>query len=765
MEFSTPTYSQLPWALPEEPPKSPKSDRCTPTKRDFESAFPDTSPDQALKRLRSNSDSQIYHKTHDGNVSNNDTTASDPVSTSYETAKALPEPDPADIKGTPTAEISTGEPDSFANPNFLESLRNYSRDEIRNHIANIKKYSGRDEIDLSTAEMLVDEIMALTATDSAMRDGVSGVRWRISSGLDGMLISPAGAKPNKTPTVSPLSERFSPTAAPRFIDVATSPLASAEFENMATQTEPATTSRDSSILGAKHRSVSDGELWERELELIRRPQPLFRGYCTTVNVPLRKTVARLVSTSYGATADSTKSGYLPNLKSEPTLRYNNLPFISLSDTDDETQGRCAPSSSLVGGGGILYGADGSQFVPSDEEEEDGALFTTHQGSRHQRHLSSNDGSAGDLPDYEYYAIDDNPDPNGATKHTNTSMVSAGDHYHFGVNSPYNYQNEESEASLFVHDDVIGISRSKNRGTKDESQLSSSTRVHHFDGEHNQDGSAWLPGRTQYNRRYMREEQEDSSFYGCGTSADPASHTRKLLRYQDRLTDVGEIPGPRPGLRLKLDDYVHDTGINKEMAGSEQGIKRIIDETFFAGETIDQEQAWRHGWVNDLPKLYKGFPLVENIEFVSLGNHDKPDGDCYWRALAYNLHGTSTRWDIIKAEHLAYLQHVLTDKTHPRHDLYTKLNTQFFESNGPTPGLKFKANLWQLLHMPHSWTPGVIQQITADLYSIHLVTFTYESRKRFCSEVSIRGAYNSRHVFMLFIDGVHFQPLTVNEYLS
>jgi hypothetical protein len=112
------------------------------------------------------------------------------------------------------------------------------------------------------------------------------------------------------------------------------------------------------------------------------------------------------------------------------------------------------------------------------------------------------------------------------------------------------------------------------------------------------------------------------------------------------------------------------------------------------------------------------------------------------ALAYSLQANPARWDLIKAEHLEYLQFVLNDKTHPRHELYAKqLNTQFFESNGPEAS-NFKANLWQLLHMPHAWTPGVMQQVTADLYNIHLVTFSYDADKNMCSEVNVRGASHS-----------------------
>ncbi|KAI0150741.1 hypothetical protein GGR57DRAFT_471408, partial [Xylariaceae sp. FL1272] len=165
-------------------------------------------------------------------------------------------------------------------------------------------------------------------------------------------------------------------------------------------------------------------------------------------------------------------------------------------------------------------------------------------------------------------------------------------------------------------------------------------------------------------------------------------------------------------------------------------------------------------------LYQGFPLIEDIQFIAAGNNHLPNGDCYWRSLSYLLQGSRARWELVKAEHLEYMFHVLSDEHHPRHDLYAKeLNTKFFATRGSAGDHPdFKANLWQLLHMPHTWTPSVMQQVTADLYNIHLITFTLDRQSMSCTEVSIRGVYNSRHVFMLFVDGNHFQPLMPNEYL-
>ncbi|KAI1124656.1 hypothetical protein F5Y10DRAFT_284882 [Nemania abortiva] len=844
MDFPSQTQPLEPQAFPEQPPPSPKSDSCATTKRDFESAFPDllpVKPVKPAKRLRSNSDSLIRPSTGDTGSGNNDATLGDTfecseatADNSYETAQAQPQSPihsalpPEDLQGAPATDINTiDDGDGAVDLDDTERVCNYSRDEIHRHITIIKQNFPGNQIELSTVEMLVDEIMAFTAAENSATQGeISGIRWRIGFLPDGMFISPAEPRSNKTAsqrTTPSLSELISSTPALRSNTIAPSPMASVEFENMATQTEPVTAPHDGV---AQRHSISDNKLWERELELIRRPQPLFRGACITVNVPLRETTSTL---------NSVKGNHKPILKSKLALGNKDIRAISLSDTsEDDGEGGYVRASQRVGGGDMIYGENGAEFFPSDEEEE--AEADVPMGFRipqYQSQFSSNGATVEDLPDYEDYENyeDTNEEAmTGYAENINSSMVPMARSRHFSANN-YGYQNEEDVSSLVVYDDVIGLSRPNNRGciptsrgyaatahmgipadrersrspgrqrTKyfgedpylegryhprryvgvdvtDQSRLSaSSTQAHHKDlddaghkleSQHDQDGLAWLQIGNLYNgksQRYMREEQEDPSFYGYSIGTTFNAETKKTLRYQDRFTDAHEIPGPKTGLRLKLDDYVHETGINKEIAGLEQGIQHVVDKTFYAGETMDEEQAWERGWAKESTKLYKGFPLVENIEFVSAENRIKPTGDCYWRALAYSLHGMPHRWDMIKADHLAYLQHVLGDKTHPRHELYTKLNGQFFESNGPVSTFKFRANLWQLLHMPHAWTPGVMQQITADLYNIHLVTFSYDRRKNLCSEVSVRGAYNSRHVFMLFANNCHFQPLAVNEYLS
>ncbi|KAI0198057.1 hypothetical protein F4808DRAFT_436970 [Astrocystis sublimbata] len=269
-----------------------------------------------------------------------------------------------------------------------------------------------------------------------------------------------------------------------------------------------------------------------------------------------------------------------------------------------------------------------------------------------------------------------------------------------------------------------------------------------------------------NQRYIRDTPESPKFYGLdGTQAN---EVEQLLRYQNRLDAVGAIPGPDVGLRLKLDDYIKDTGSNSAQCGLENKIAGIYFDTYYSGETLDDETAIQQNWTRGKTSLYKGFPLVEDVGFVAAGNHEQPSGDCYWRALAYSLYGTPDRWNQVKADHQVFLSHVLHDQSHHRHKLYSILNAKWFNSSGPMLDGRpkaFQANMWQLLHMPHSWTPGIMQQVTADLYNLHLITFEYSQRTNLCSNVSVRGAYNSRHIFMLYINANHFQPLTPNEHFG
>ncbi|KAI0456454.1 hypothetical protein F5B21DRAFT_467821 [Xylaria acuta] len=647
--------------------------------------------------------------------------------------------------------------------------------------------------------------------------------------------------PSPMPSISELSSVSSGicTFSPSFRGSA-AVIPSPKFENRSTQTEMATIKAENDGLvlpDVRYNSLAHIELWERELESIRRPRPLVDGSYTTVNVPLREPPSQPAPISREITVSTrkdlgNKGNLISKLKSTPgpalqsgavvngNLGCKDFDVISVHDTSDD-EGMAARAS-RVGGGDLIYGMNEVQYVTSDEDEE-----TNLHGPRfrHELQLDGNNGAIDSFSNHRDYDMDEDIQGKEVTQYANQPTASMVSHNYNVFDNDRSYQDEGSNDSLFVSErsgesyrsenwgrpttTTHGCATATNKGSTVRRERSRSpgrqrtgsaektqyreeryypheytrgqppTQIHRE--EQYNTGRVYVKGDSPFTRnvnqyhqvkqRYMRDEPERPQFYGYSDKWSP-KEAENTLRYQDRFNDVGEIPGPKSSLRLDLDRYVKDTGINDDALGLEQDIENVHENTFYAGETLDEEQALRSSWANERTTLYKGFPLVENIGFVTIGNHAKPEGDCYWRALAYILYGRSARWDLIKADHQAYLRHVLSDKTHPRHELYAKLNTQFFETRGTT--LKcgsfivtstFKANLWQLLHMPHSWTPGVMQQVTADLYNIHLVTFEYHKRSNLCSNVSVRGAYNSRHVFMLFMDGCHFQPLAVNECLG
>lgn len=629
-----------------------------------------------------------------------------------------------------------------------------SCDGLRHIIEAMKQDASDTRFDLSAAKALIDHIEAF-----CMTNGLASVDETAKTKANDACNTTA--KPECTQSTSPNSPSPpTPTSATTNVKQSKSTqtdvvIVKQEDSSHAPEI-PRLESAGSTDL-AKFLKYAAEVAWEEELASIRRPKPLFPGHYKTVNVPLRDTVPdqKPVINSLTPQTAST-SGQLQKNAAEI------IDIISIADTSDAEDDKAgAPCSRRVGGGSRGGRAHDEQFLQYS-----------------QRRPVYADEEMSDLPDYE--DSDDNQYHNASCPYGNNHQngrASAGvPTNRNGVNMPA--PNDRGRTSMIAHDTW---SRTRRTGGRERSASPSRRRGDHANGNRYREQRGYRPytddhpTTTQYNKlynqkgpRYIRDKPEDAAFYGY-KNTQPTGKTERSLRYQDRLHDIGEIPGPRTGLRLNLDAYIRDTEINRDATGLEHAISSIISETFYSSETLDAEQAL-NDWTRGSIQLYKGFPLVENIGFIAAENRATPDGDCYWRALASNLYGRASRWSIVKAEHHAYLRHVLLDKSHPRHALYMQLNTQFFETYGPAgprnfTGATFKANLWQHLHMPHVWTPGAMQQVTADLYNLHLVTFTYDSRVNVCSEVAVRGAYNARHLFLLYINESHFQPLAVNEYLG
>ncbi|KAI0863862.1 hypothetical protein F4860DRAFT_468013 [Xylaria cubensis] len=833
-----PFVDRLVWALMQASPQ-PVISESSVEKRDFDSSFP-LSPSRDAKKLCVRSPVHLASdNSNDDALDNSGIDIEDAVEDNETTTTHMPyealqtspasSPDPAPIQEAPAVEIDAPRIDVASQMDDIIKQLEDSSDTIRERIILVKYLR---QVVGDSHSISADEVADLMTTNSSILSETDQMKCNMVK-LYAMMISLYNidvSQPNPQPVPAPSaissiseltpvpSELFTHPPSHRGSEaVASSP----KFENRCTQTEEADTENDSVLSDARYNGLSDVELWERELESIRRLRPLFDGSYTTVNLPLRVSTSQLTPASRRI-PDSVQRGlknkfsFMPGSKSTPApaLWFSTIAggnrgskghdVISVHDTSDDEVEEIHACASRVGGGD--FNMDQVQHAIRGEDEE----TNFHDPRfRHELQLDGNNDAIDGFPNYGGHDMDEGI-RGEVVMHRNRPTVLARPDYDDSEDGN-SYHDEESDNSLFVTNESGESDGSENwdplstnvhgcttvmdegnavrrpRSRSPECQLArvvekrpyrEERHYHHEYKRHQSPAqtcreklvyvkgtSVFARNTNQYGQvkqRYMRDEPESSRFYGYSSTCSPRE-TDITLRYQDRFNNVGEIPGPKTSLRVDLDRYIKDTGINDDVLGMEQEIESVYEKTFYAGETLDEEQALRSSWANEPTMLYKGFPLVENIGFVAIGNHAKPAGDCYWRALAYILYGQPTRWDLIKADHQAYLRHVLGDKTHPRHELHSKLNTQFFESNGPRLG-KFKANLWQLLHMPHSWTPGAMQQVTADLYNIHLVTFEYSKDRNLCSNVSVRGAYNSRHVFMLF-DGTHFQPLAVNEYLG
>ncbi|CAJ2501868.1 Uu.00g047210.m01.CDS01 [Anthostomella pinea] len=565
-------------------------------------------------------------------------------------------------------------------------------------------------------------------------------------------------------------------------------------------------------------SVSNYELWRRELRTIRRPRSLIKpqalGGVKKVSTRLRqppaptkeKPVSAIMKPSSFTSSASTSNRYRSSFmtrpirespKSTPPNAAGLPTIISISDDSDEGNednegyegdegyddyeedeslfvpqfdGDYGDSYRVGGGSGMAtlsttQWSGSSAFTPikdspiiiPDDSDEETELLATH-GSHLTAQSTAQSTSQVIMPSSSAAAVDpsgldlpDYSDMEDGFNYQTTSHRVGGATMAYGPDGAYIVESVEEE---------------------DDDEYLSMTQDNSYDygemgppeGTHGQVLARIEDRPRQQQQAYPQYSRERPSFYGYAASSGSGHQTDHELRYQSRSQRVGCLPSPHGGLRLHLDDYLHDIDA-RTRRDIRNSIGRILEETSWGGFIMDEDESFEREWLQDShSSIIEGFPLVEDIQFLVLGNHKKPDGDCYWRAVSYNIYGTDRHWDLVKAEHLAFMYQVLSHEGHPRHALYAeKLNSKFFSTASVTGLTPFKANLWQLLHMPHAWTPGIMEQITADLYNIFLVTFSYDSNKKECGEVCVRGAYNSRHIFMLYANDAHFQPMTPNDY--
>ncbi|KAI1074593.1 hypothetical protein F5B20DRAFT_586067 [Whalleya microplaca] len=644
-------------------------------KRDYEDAFPASSPTPATKRLRSSSPSTDPSQAGPEEKVSSPLTEPNQSEAGDELERQRLEADQkrSEIVAANLAlQCQQEEEDAKERVQYLE----YARNELKSAIERIKNNTPDGELDNGSIDIMLED---LTEYATTYDDGVDyfkdfrGLRASISTGIS----------PKRESTESPRSP------------------ASHTYVGEETQTELQTTDASTSTSNpythaqtqtAKFTvpTLSSADFFKMELETIRC-EPLIN----TSEVEVQTAERRLRMTI----PEKLRLRRLAQARESNAARKAPREVINL---DSSEEGAKPSMSSRAGGGAVVYGPNGHYIIESSDSNSDGGF----DGDFDSNFDGNIDGTFDDsLQTLVQGELPQNPEEDGDA------------------------DDEETE------EDVRYLA------------------------------SSFVAPPQAPVQQYTGEQP---SFYGFPQCKAHEESTRSELRYQDKHTDVGFLPAPQNGLRLKLDDYLDDVGA-KHRRDPEYQISHLLEHTSWGGHVRSDADALRTSWVHSPGGVYvlRGLPLVEDVDFVVARNDASPAGDCYWRALAYNLYGSGERhWDLVKAEHLGYLHAVLTDRAHPRHALYADtLNARFFSSAGPTErtAATFRANLWQLLHLPHAWTPGAMQQVTADLYNVQVVTFAYNEGTRVVGEVSVRGVYNARHVFMVFHNDCHFQPAAPNSY--
>ncbi|KAK0625180.1 hypothetical protein B0T17DRAFT_508189 [Bombardia bombarda] len=208
------------------------------------------------------------------------------------------------------------------------------------------------------------------------------------------------------------------------------------------------------------------------------------------------------------------------------------------------------------------------------------------------------------------------------------------------------------------------------------------------------------------------------------------------------------------------------------------------------EDSDQESILQNrDWVGYLkravsqrPVLFSGFPMVEDVVFIRHPNRWQPDrsadnkiihdGQCYWTSIALLIYGNASCWLRVKAEHLSFLEKVLSTPNHPRHDFYKRENSHNSKTAASGPGGLHRGdhNIWEKLHIPGCWTGDEMMLLTADVYGVFVVLYKYDSVDTFkwvnkIYDMHTYGAYNSRHIFICYFAENHYEPMIPNNYYS
>lgn len=139
---------------------------------------------------------------------------------------------------------------------------------------------------------------------------------------------------------------------------------------------------------------------------------------------------------------------------------------------------------------------------------------------------------------------------------------------------------------------------------------------------------------------------------------------RLLHYQIRDENVGNMPGPG-WPRFKMEELRRNLKLDNVKNGSEIA---DITRTQLNAMPLPFETSVETNWVPDARgkgSLLRGFPMMEDVVFMSPRNFRGIESNCLWKAIAYQVYGNYI-YDIrVKAEHLAYFSEVLCSPEHPK----------------------------------------------------------------------------------------------------
>ncbi|KAJ0113968.1 hypothetical protein J7T55_010212 [Diaporthe amygdali] len=268
-----------------------------------------------------------------------------------------------------------------------------------------------------------------------------------------------------------------------------------------------------------------------------------------------------------------------------------------------------------------------------------------------------------------------------------------------------------------------------------------------------------------------------AFYGQ-QGADTTT-AMAMVRYQDhRLFDANKYPSRQNGLGFDMAQLRRDTGWANNV-NSLQDVQPAWDRAMFMSEApLGFDEAVSRNWTRDSfqSSLLRGFPMVRDVLFYRPGNYDGARSACFFKALSYCVYGDHTFYQRVQAEHLYHYSEILDWNDHPRHRLYKRMNQKYYDTiiSAGQREVATVANFFQLLSIPNIWMPLDMLDVTADLYNLFIVVYTIRDTRSASSgsrlsrpevtEVSTKGSYNARHIFLLF-DGFHYQPMVPNEFLA